>query len=272
MAAMEIRKKRGFPQPRGTGTPHKIQATPQALGRGQDFGSSEELNRTFGAGVVEEIEEFGAEHDGESAHVKQKVGTCGNPAGAVEGKRAARDQTVQMKMIQQDLIPGVEHGKEPDSAFQVGSSEIGKSLRHGFEEDVQQNLLVGQDQRIQFMGNRKDQMEVADRKKFGRLCLQPLFSSGGTTLGTMPVPARMETGTLKAAGIASLEMTTQSFGSAHFDRMHDLAVSGRQRITVPVVVAVKAEHIGHFPSGPAGCRRLLSGLHGLDVGRFGRNR
>lgn len=139
--------------------------------------------------------------------MKEEIGSCWNPAGAVESERSTRDQTVQVKMIQQSLIPGVEHGEESDFAFQMGSGEIGKSCGNGLEEDVEQNLLVDEHERIQFMGNRKDQMEVANRKKFGLLCLKPLFSSGRPTLGTMPVATRVETGPFKAAGIASLQMT-----------------------------------------------------------------
>ena len=180
---------------------------------------------------------------------------------------------MQVKVIQQGLIPGVENGEETDLAFQMGSSEIGKSFRHRLEEDVAENFLVGEDQRIQFMRNSKDEMEVANRKKLRLMGLNPFISGRGTTLGTMPVPARMGKGAFKATGIALLQMTAQSFGAAHFDCMHDFAVSGRQRITAPVVVSVKAEDIGHFPSGPAiNLRPLGRGLHGLDVGRFGRKR
>ena len=61
---------------------------------GEGCGSSEELKLVLGAGAVEKIEEFGAEHDAEGADVKQEVGSCRNPARAVESERAAGDQTV----------------------------------------------------------------------------------------------------------------------------------------------------------------------------------
>ena len=116
-------------------------------------------------------------------------------------------------------------------------------------------------------------MEVADRKKLRLLGLDPFMSGRRTTPGTMPVPARVEKGAFKATGIAALQMTAQSFGAAHFDCMHDFAVSGRQRITAPVVVSVKAEDIGNLPLGQViSLRPLGRGLHGLDVGRFGRKR
>ena len=213
------------------------------MGGGQGLGSTEELKLVLAAGGIEQIEEFGAKNDAEGMNVKQEVGSCRNPARAVEGKRAAWDQTVQVKVIQQGLIPGVENGEETDLAFQMGSSEIGKSFRHRLEEDVEENLLVGEDQRIQFMRKSKDQMEVADRKKLRFLGLDPFISGRRTTPGTMPVPARVEKGAFKAAGIAPLQMTAQRFSAAHFNRMHDFAVSGRQRITAPIVGPVKAEHI-----------------------------
>ena len=54
------------------------------------------------------------------------------------------------------MIPGVKNGEKTDLAFQMGSSKIGKSFRHRLEEDVEEKLFVGEDQRIQFMRNRKD--------------------------------------------------------------------------------------------------------------------
>src|SRR5207244_7509893 len=135
-------------------------------------------------------------------------------------------------------------------------------FRNGFEEDVEQNLLIDQDQRIQFMRKRKDQMEIPDGKKFGLLGLQPLFGSRRPTFRTMPVAARVETGTFKTTRIALLKMTAQGFGPAHFNRVHDFAVSGRQKITAPVVVSVKLEDIGDFPSGASiSLRPLGRGLH-----------
>ena len=123
------------------------------------------------------------------------------------------------------------------------------------------------------MGKRKDKMEITDGKKLRFLGLDPFMSGRRTTPGTMPVPAGVEEGTFQAARIASFQMTAQSFGSAHFNRVHDFAVSGRQRITAPVVVSVKLEDIRHFPSGPAiRLRPLGRSRHGLDVGGFGRKR
>ena len=123
------------------------------------------------------------------------------------------------------------------------------------------------------MRNGKDEMEVTDRKQFRLLGLDPFMSGRGTTLGTMSVPARVEKGAFKATGIALLEMTAQSFSPAHFDGMHDFAVSGRQRITAPVVVSVEVEHVGDLPSGSVLRRRPLGrGRHGLDAVRFGRER
>ena len=80
----------------------------------------------------------------------------------------------------------------------------------------------------------------------------------------MPVPTAVEKGAFKATGIALLQMTAQSFSPAYFNRMHDFTVSGRQRISVPVIVSGEVEYIGHFPSGPTVCRSPLGrGLHEL---------
>lgn len=132
---------------------------------------------------------------------------------------------------------------------------------------------MGEDQGIQFVGYGKDEMEVADRKKFRLLSLQPLIDGVSSTLAAMPIPAGVVGGALKITGIAPLQVTTQSFGAAHFDGMHHFPVSGRQWVTAPIVVSVKPEDIRNFPSGPKVCRRpIRRGHHDLDVRCLGRKR
>ena len=102
------------------------------------FCSSGKLKLVLGSCIVEQVEEFGAENDAERMNVKQEVGSSRDPARTVEGECAARDQTVQVKVIQQGLIPSVENGEETDRGFLMGSSKIDKSFRHRLEEDVEE--------------------------------------------------------------------------------------------------------------------------------------
>jgi len=131
-----------------------------APGSGPDFSLSVELNLAAVAGLIEQVEKFGAENQAERLDVKQEIGFGRNPAGAIGGERAAGDQTMEMEVIAQSLVPGVKDGQEADRAVKMSPSEIGQGLRDRLEEDVEEDLLVDQDKGIQFVGNREHQMEM----------------------------------------------------------------------------------------------------------------
>ena len=95
-----------------------------------DFGASKKLELVFGAGVVEKVDELGAEDDAESAHVKQEVGPGGDPSGVVETDRATRNETVQMEVISQSLVPSMKDSQETDPSVQMGPPEVGQRFRN----------------------------------------------------------------------------------------------------------------------------------------------
>ena len=74
--------------------------------------------------------------------MKQEVGFGGNPSAPVETQGAARDQTVQMEVIPQGLIPGMKNGQESNSAVQVSAAEIRERFGNRFKEDGDQDLWV----------------------------------------------------------------------------------------------------------------------------------
>lgn len=128
-----------------------MELTP-AVRSGADFGLSVELNVAVLAGIIKQVEKFGAENQTERRDVKQEVGFGGSPSRAIAGQRAAGDQTMEMEVIAQSLVPSVKDCKETDLAVQVSPAEIGQRLRDRFEEYVEENLLVDQNKGIQFMG------------------------------------------------------------------------------------------------------------------------
>ena len=69
--------------------------------------------------LLQPINELTAKDSRESFDRKEKTVSGMNPTTAVEGQRTGRDDTVQVKMIQELLIPGVKNRCESDLATQV---------------------------------------------------------------------------------------------------------------------------------------------------------
>ena len=199
---------------------------------------------------VEEVEELGAEDDAESTDVKQEIGTSRDPSRPVEADRAARNQAVEMVVTAQGLIPGVENGEKSDLAVQVRAAEIEQGFRDRFKEDGNQHFRVDQKERIQFVGDREDQVEVTRWKKLLFAPLKPSVRCSGAAFGTGSVPAGVERGMLGAAGVTPLHVSTQHFGAAGLNGAHDLQVGGGQLAGLPVVFSMETEHVGEFPARP----------------------
>jgi hypothetical protein len=117
----------------------------------------------FGQGVVEKVEELRSEDDTQSLDVKEKVGSGRNPPGTIESQSATGNETVQMKVIPEGLVPGVKDRQETDLSMQMGPPEIGQRFGNRFEEDVEQDFLIGENQRIQFVRKRENEVEVTGR-------------------------------------------------------------------------------------------------------------
>ena len=169
-------------------------------------------------------------------------------------ERATGDETVQMKVIPQGLVPGVKDSQETDLSVQMGSPEVGQRFRDRFKEDVEQDFLVGENERIQFVRERENEVKVTRGQKFGFLALQPLFGGVRSTLGAMAVTARVVAGPLKAAAVTTLQMSAESFSSANFNGVNNLKMSSRQLVTLAIGFAMETENIGEFPLRPElGC-------------------
>jgi hypothetical protein len=64
-------------------------------------------------------------------------------------------------------------------------------------------------------------MEVLDLgKQFGLAVFKPLGAGKRLTLGTMPIPARVEGDALMATRVALFDVATECSGAAQFDRTH----------------------------------------------------
>jgi hypothetical protein len=82
----------------------------------------------------------------------------GNPVGVIERQAASRNDTVDVRMVLEFLIPGVEHAEKADLGAEMFG--ISGNFHQGFgttaEQETVDNGLVLQGQRGQLVGHGED--------------------------------------------------------------------------------------------------------------------
>jgi hypothetical protein len=185
-----------------------VKLTP-AVRSGTDFGLSVELNLAAEAGFIEQVEKLGPENQTECLDVKQEIGFGRNPSRTIIGECATGDQTMEMEVVAQSLVPGVKDGEETDLAVQVSPAEIGQGLRNGLEEDVEEDLLVDEHKGIELVRKGENQMEIRGGYKVGLLSIEPIVGGACAALGAVAVAAGVVARALEAAMITPLQMTAE---------------------------------------------------------------
>ena len=88
-----------------------------------------------------------------------------NPLAVVRRQSAAGNDTVDMRMEQEILPPGVENAEEADLGAQVFriASDFQKCVRYCLKQEVVEFGLVLENECLQFMWQRENDMEITRR-------------------------------------------------------------------------------------------------------------
>jgi len=78
--------------------------------------------------VFERVEKLSAEDLAQGFDRKEKVLTGRDPTGSIPRQRTGGHQTVQMKMIQQGLVPGMENCGDPQAPAQAPLGKLPQGL------------------------------------------------------------------------------------------------------------------------------------------------
>ena len=54
----------------------------------------------------------------------------------IEGQSSCGDQTMEMKMIQQGLVPGMEHRDETDLSAKASVAKLNERFTYGFKQMI----------------------------------------------------------------------------------------------------------------------------------------
>jgi hypothetical protein len=124
-------------------------------------------------GLLETREELATEDPTERLDVEQEVVAGRDPVSVVKRQGSAWDQTVEVEMRTESLIPGVEYGQKAELAAEVSAPKVEQRLRDGLKQEMEKRLFVGEDQWVELVRERENQMEVTDRKQFCLTLIQP---------------------------------------------------------------------------------------------------
>jgi len=94
-------------------------------------------------------DELTAKHTSEYLNGEKEARTGLNPASVIEGEPTGRDDTVDMGMKLEFLVPGVEHAEEADLGPEMSgvASDLEKSFCAGTKQQAIDEFLVLQGQR-----------------------------------------------------------------------------------------------------------------------------
>src|SRR5216684_9053470 len=167
-------------------------------------------------GRLESGDELAAKHLSEYLDGEEEVRTGSNPAGVIERESAGGDDTVDMGMNLEFLVPGVEHAEEADLGPEMSgvASDLEKSFCAGTKQQTIDHFFVLQSQWRQLRRQNKDDMKVGRGEQFAAPCLDPAFASARLTLRAMAIATAVvrDGGTMAATG-ALIDVAAESGGA-----------------------------------------------------------
>ena len=121
----------------------------------------------------------------------------------IRGQTASGDDAVNMRMMLQSLVPGMEHAEEADLRAKVSriASDLNESGGTGAEQQAIEQPLVLKRKRSQFTRQREHGMDVARGQQLAFALLKPADTGVALALRAVPVTARViGDGRMSAAG------------------------------------------------------------------------
>jgi len=162
----------------------------------------------------------------------------------------------------QGLSPGVQDAEEADLGTEMFRirGHFQQSGRRGLEQEREQNLLVLPHQGNEQVRHAEDEMKIVYRQQLLLPLGEPLLTSVGLALWTMPISAGVvgDASDISAAGTV-IEVATQGGRTATGDGQEhfDLRPSQGRSIAFPEPTVSDADDVGHLPGWP-GHRGLSS--------------
>jgi hypothetical protein len=152
---------------------------------------------------LESLQKFAAKDLAENAFGEKEARAARTfPVGVVRGQTSSGDHTVNVRMMLELLIPGVQDAEKSDLGAEMLriSSNLHEGLCAAAEQQTIHHLFVLQGQWCQLVGQCEDHMSVGRREQLGASRSQPAFARLVLALWAMPVSAGIIGDGLMAAG------------------------------------------------------------------------
>src|SRR5712692_401795 len=162
---------------------------------------SVELECAFAECAPKSGDKLAAEDTAEHFDGKEEGAAGGDPAGVVRSEAAGGKHAVDMGMMLQALIPGMEHAEEADLGAKVPgiAGDLLQSCSAGVKQQVVDQPFILQCQRSQFPRQGEDDVRVAGGQQLPFPRLKPALAGVALTLGAVPVATRVvRDGTMSA--------------------------------------------------------------------------
>ena len=139
--------------------------------------------------ALKKIEKLAAKDAAEDLDGEEEGILRMNPARVAWIETAGGNDAVEMRMQTQVLSPGVQNAEEADLGSEVLG--VGRNFEHGLsagaEEQIVEQPWIALTERVQLVGQGKDDVEVGDAKQILFAACQPALARLGLALGTVAV-------------------------------------------------------------------------------------
>ena len=212
-------------------------------------------HRAVVKGSLELVEELAPKDASQDPNRKQKPGLGRDPSRAVWVKASSGDDAVEMRVIQERLCPGVEEGGEADPRAEVlgPESDLTEGFRNGGKEQVVGLLRIAEKQRVKGVGDGEDDVMILNGQQVALLRLAPARLLEVLALGAMAVATAIEGNQTMSAGVALVDVSTQSCRSALGDIADDSRLLAAQS---GEPIGVLSEDVGEFRLRAARAARM----------------
>jgi hypothetical protein len=212
---------------------------------------AEEAEFAAAEGGGEAIKEEPAERLRQSVNGQQEVRLAADPAPAIEGDAAARNEAVDMRVMGDRLSPGMQHRDQAEPGGQAPDGERHERLGRCAHQEAVDSLLVLESD----LGSRRrqgeDDVEIGNRQQLRLTSRQPLRSRRPLTLRTMAVSARV-VGDAGKPAVTALDVAAERRRAARRDRADHAPLDAPEMSGVRpfVSLAMVAEDVGQFERRP----------------------
>ena len=111
----------------------------ESSGRGERLQLAMEAQLACGESVFQRRDELAPKNPRQNRKGKKEAATGGEPVAVVGGESAGRDHTVDMRMMLQFLVPGVEDTEETDLGAQV--PRMARDFKQGLGAGAEQQIV-----------------------------------------------------------------------------------------------------------------------------------